>query len=158
MPGVANQREQRERDRHHDEGAGEDPAGADAVGERAADEPGDERGRGVRGDDQSRHTERDAAHVVQVDDQERPDHAVPEHVREAARLENPDVARKLRVQAAEVGPHRASLTTRADSDHVISPNHRGKTRSPARAGPRVRIQSPSGFAQSALRPSTVTSL
>jgi hypothetical protein len=42
---------------------------------------------------------------VQVDDQERPDDAVPEHVHEPTCLEDPDVPRKLWIQAAKVGPH-----------------------------------------------------
>jgi hypothetical protein len=44
---------------------------------------------------------------VQVDDEKRPDDAVPEHVREPARLKDPNVSRKLRIQAAKVGAHRA---------------------------------------------------
>jgi hypothetical protein len=44
---------------------------------------------------------------VQVDDEKRPDDAVPEHVREPARLKDPNVSRKLRIQAAKVGARTA---------------------------------------------------
>ena len=109
LPGRADQREERERHRHQDEGCGQHPSRSESIGECAADEPRHQRRGRVGSDDESGNPERDAAHVVQVDDQERSDHPVPEHVREPARLQDPDVPRQLRIEAAEVGPHRASL-------------------------------------------------
>ncbi len=109
LPWVTNEREEREGDGHHDQRAGQNSPRPEAVGERAPDEAGDEPRCGVGRDDETCDAERDSAHVVQVDDQERPDHPVPEHVGEPARLQDPDVARQLRVQAPKVGPHRASL-------------------------------------------------
>ena len=112
MPRRADEREQGEAEGHDHQRSGENRARAEPVRERAADEPRAQRGGGVRRDDQPCDAQRDPADVVQIDDQERPDDTVPEHVREAARLEDPDVAGQLRVQAAQVRPHRASLATR----------------------------------------------
>jgi len=111
LPRRADQREEREPHRHHDERAAEDGARPDPVRERPADESGAQCRRRVRSDDHACEAQRDPAHVVQVDDQERPDHSVAEHVRETARLQDPDVARQVRVEASQVRPHGASLTT-----------------------------------------------
>src|SRR6266540_2149886 len=110
FPRVADQREESEADRHHDQSATQDRPRPDPIGEGTAHEPRYGRGGGTRGDDQPSDPERDPAHVVQVNDQERSDDAVAEHVREPAGLKDPDVPRQLRVQAAKVAPHRASLT------------------------------------------------
>ena len=105
LPGVANQREERERDGHHDQRTGQDSTRPQPVRERTADEDGEEPGGGIGRDDEPRDTERDPAHVVEVDDQKRPDHPVPEHVREPAGLKNPNVSRQLRIQTSEVAAH-----------------------------------------------------
>ena len=76
---------------------------------RPGQRPGHQRGHRVRRGDQARQRQREAAHVVQVDDQERDDDPVAEEVREPSQLEQPDRARQLRVQAAEIAPHRPSL-------------------------------------------------
>jgi hypothetical protein len=107
VPGLANQREQREGDGGDHEGAAEHDTGPEPVRERAADEARGKCSEGTGRHDKAGNAEREPANVVQVDDQKRPDDAVPEHVREPARLKDPDVPRKLRIQAAKVGAHRA---------------------------------------------------
>ncbi len=103
LPWVADEREECEPHGHHDQRAGQDAARPQPVGERTANEPGDEPGGGVGGDDETSDAERDPAHVVEIDDQEGPDHPVAEHVREPPGLQDPDVPRQLRIQAFEVG-------------------------------------------------------
>jgi hypothetical protein len=64
--------------------------------------PGDEAGRELRsrrhGDDEPCEPEAEPAHVVQINDEERQDEAVAERVREAAELQQPHVARQLRIE------------------------------------------------------------
>ena len=105
VPGLANQREERKGDRGDHEGAAEHDTRPEPVGERAADEARGKCSQGTGRNDKAGNAEREPADVVQVDDQKRPDDAVPEHVREAARLKDPDVPRKLRIQAPKVGTH-----------------------------------------------------
>ena len=110
LPRLADQRKECERDRgQHERTAQHDP-GTEPIRQRAPDEPGRERRQRTGGDDEAGDAERDPPDVVQVDDQERPDDAVPEHVHEPARLQDPDVPRKLRIQAAKVGPHGSRLS------------------------------------------------
>jgi hypothetical protein len=107
LPRRADQRHQCERDRHHGERDEQDTLRADAVGERAADEAARERGRRLRGRREPGEAERDPAHVVEVDDQEREDDPVPERVQQAPELQDVDVVRQARVEAADVGAHRS---------------------------------------------------
>ena len=81
--------------------------GPEPVRERAADEARGKCSEGTGRHDKAGNAEREPANVVQVDDQKRPDDAVPEHVHEPARLKDPNVPRKLRIQTAKVGAHRA---------------------------------------------------
>ena len=87
--------------------AAEHDTRAEPVRERAADKARGKCSQRTGGHDKAGDAEREPADVVQVDDQERPDDAVPEHVHKPARLQDPDVPRKLRIQAAKVGAHRA---------------------------------------------------
>jgi hypothetical protein len=50
---------------------------------------------------------RDPADVVEVDDREREDDAVAERVHDAARLDEPDGTRKVRVEPADVSRQRS---------------------------------------------------
>ena len=110
LPRLSNQRKECERDRgQHERTAQHDP-GTEPIRQCAPDEPGPESRQRAGGDDEAGDAERDPPDVVQVDDQERPDDAVPEHVHEPARLQDPDVPRKLRIQAAKVGPHWSRLS------------------------------------------------
>ncbi len=110
MPRLADQGEEREGDSGHDERAAEHDAGAESIRQCAANEARRERRERAGCDYEASDAERQASHVVQVDDQERPDHAVPEHVHEPAGLKDPDLARKLRIQATKVRPHGSRLS------------------------------------------------
>ena len=107
VPGLANQREEGKGDGGDHEGTAEHDTRPEPVRERAADKARGECSQRARSNDETGDTEREPANVVQVDDEKRPDDAVPEHVREPARLKDPNVSRKLRIQAAKVGAHRA---------------------------------------------------
>ncbi len=100
MPGFADQRKQREGNRSQDERAAEHDPRPEAIRQRTCDEAREKRGCRAGGDDQPSNTERDPADVVQVDDQEGPDHPVSEHVGQPARLQDPNVPRQLRIEAA----------------------------------------------------------
>ncbi|MDX6407252.1 MAG: hypothetical protein QOE13_323 [Gaiellaceae bacterium] len=105
MPCLANERKESKRDRRDHECAAEDDAWPEPVRESTAHEAGGERGKRSSCDDEPGNPERKPAHVVQVNDQKRPDNAVTEHVRQPASLQNPDVPRELRIEAAKVGAH-----------------------------------------------------
>ena len=110
LPRLADQRKEPESDRgQHERTAQHDP-GTEPIRQRAPDEPGRERRQGTGGDNEAGDAERDPPDVVQVDDQERADDAVPEHVHEPTRLQDPDVPRKLRIQAPKIGPHGSRLS------------------------------------------------
>ena len=104
------QREEDHRARLDEQRASEDHARTHAIRECSGDEPGEERGRRSGRSHQARNAQRDTANVVQVDDHERDHDPVAEGVCEPAYLKDPDVPRQPRVQAAKVGPHKASLT------------------------------------------------
>ena len=98
LPRRADERHERERDRHHDERAGEHALRPDPVGERAGEEAARERRRGLRRRGEPGEPERDPAHVVQIDDQERQDDAVAERVQQPAGLQHVDVPRQAWVR------------------------------------------------------------
>ena len=113
VPRLANQREQSKGDGGDHEGTAEHDSRSKPVCKRTADKARGEGSQRTGSNDKTGDAERESTNVVQVDDQERPDDAVPEHVREPPGLKDPNVPRQLRIQAAKVGPHRASLTASA---------------------------------------------
>jgi hypothetical protein len=100
LPGLADEREERERRGLQEEPEQQRVAPADPVDRRAGREPGRERGHAREREREPGLGERDPAHVVQVDDDERDHDAVAERVHDAARLDEPDRARKVRVEPA----------------------------------------------------------
>ena len=98
MPRLADEWEEAEADRLHDQAACEHRARAEAVDERSREDAGGELRRGRRRDDEPRHAESETTDVVQVDDEERQHDAVAERVHDTAELEQPHVARQLRVE------------------------------------------------------------
>ena len=107
VPWPVHERKQADPERLHDQPAGEHAAGAEPVDQRAGEDARRELGRCRHRDDEPRQPEPESAHVVEVDDEERQDDAVPEGVHHAAELEQPDVARQLRIEGppppAQVG-------------------------------------------------------
>ena len=97
--------------RLHDEARRERGAGPDAVDDRTRRDAGDELRRRRDRDSEPGGSQPEAADVVEVDDEERQHDAVPERVDDAADLEEPDVARQLRIEAAEQ-PHSATVSAR----------------------------------------------
>ena len=67
-----------------------------------AREPAEQRGGAADREREASLRERDPAHVVEVDDGEREDDPVPERVHDAAGLDEPDRAREMRVEPAQV--------------------------------------------------------
>src|SRR4029078_3197951 len=92
----------REGEREQRERCGERSLRPDPVGGSASRRAGQERHACIRREDQSGYTERETAHVVEVDEEERIDEAVPERVDDAAELERPDSGPQQRVAPAEV--------------------------------------------------------
>ena len=107
MPRLANERKQRERDCLNQEAEHERVPPADPVDQCARHQPGGQGGGAADRERETRVRERDPAHVVQVDDREWEDDAVAERVHDAACLDEPDGARKVRVEPAEVGRQRS---------------------------------------------------
>ena len=100
LPRLADERHQPESDRLQDEAAAEREPRAEAVDHRPGEDPGAELRQRGDGDHEACRPQAEAADVVQVDHEEREDDPVPEGVHHAADLQQPDVARQVRVRAA----------------------------------------------------------
>ena len=109
VPRLADEGEQGERDRLEQQSQEQGVPPAETVDECPGPETGCERGNSARGEREARGRERDSAHVVQVDDDERKDDPVPERVDNAAGLDEPDLARQHRVEAADVARRRSHV-------------------------------------------------
>ncbi len=101
LPRLADERHQPEADRLQHESAAECEPWAEAVDHRPGEDPGAELADRRNGDDEARRSQAEAADVVQVDHEEREHDPVPEGVQDAADLEEPDLARQLRIQAPD---------------------------------------------------------
>ena len=101
LPRLADEREEPEADRLEHEAAAERQPRADAVDDDARADPTDEQRRRGDADDQPGSPEREPAHVVEVDDEEREHDPVPEGVDHPADLEQPHLARQLRIELPE---------------------------------------------------------
>ena len=117
LPGLPDQREHHERGRLEGQPEQERVAPADAVDGGACHQPRGQCGHAAEGKREARLGERDPAHVVEVDDDERQDDPVPERVDDAADLNQPDLARQMRVELAEVRGQRAHLRRRLRCRH-----------------------------------------
>jgi hypothetical protein len=106
VPGVPDQREEGEGDELQEQAEDERVAASYLVDERAGAQAGDERGGPADGEREAGLRERDPAHVVQVDDREGEHDPVPERVHDATHLYEPDHARQVRVEPAQVGRQR----------------------------------------------------
>src|SRR6185436_19459155 len=124
LPRAPHEWEEAEADRLHDEPAAEHDPRAEPVDERSGDDPSCQLRGGRRCDDESSDAEGEAAHVVQVDDEERQDEAVPERVHDAAELQQPYLARQLRIERAQP-PHAES---RGSSERRYARTGRGYRR------------------------------
>ena len=105
-----------------------------------ATRPASQRRGAAEGEREARLRERDPAHVVQVDDGEREDDPVAERVHDAAGLDEPDRARQMRVEPAQVRRQRRIrvLRYRRWSSRPGSRRCGWRRRSSSRAGRRTR--------------------
>ena len=110
LPGLVHERHEREAERRDQQGTGERPPSAEAVDQRPDCRGGGDPDQAQRRDDESGGGQAEAADVVEVDEQERERDPTPEEVDEGPDLEDPDCARQLRVEPADVC---------AEAGHVI---------------------------------------
>ncbi len=98
MPRLAHEREQPEPECLDHEAGAEHALRSEAVDHRAHRDAGGQLSRSRDRDRDPRRGDPEPADVGQVDREEREHDAVPERVRDAADLEQPDVARELRIE------------------------------------------------------------
>ena len=100
LPRLADQREERKGNRLEQQAEQQRVPPTEAVDDRAGSEAGRQGGDGAGREGEARCGERDPAHVVQVDDDEREHDPVPQGVDDSAALDEPDLPRQERVEAA----------------------------------------------------------
>ena len=102
VPRLPDQREEREGHGLQQQSEQKRVAPADAIDGRASHPARPQRGHSAERERQPGHGERDPSHVVEVDDDERQHDPVPERVDDPADLYEPDLARQVRIELAEV--------------------------------------------------------
>jgi len=102
VPRLADQQVERERQRVRGHGGGHDLVRGNAVDEPAGDEARGHRGQGAGRDRGGGYVEGQAAGDMEVQHEERSHQTVAEEVHEHSGLDEPDVARQVRVEAARI--------------------------------------------------------